>query len=242
MSAAIVGSLCACGVTNISGTFETYDRPDTYTVGDGQATDISALDVSWVAGDIKIEYAEQDYISFSETASEDYGEDYRMRWKVEYGTLDIHFVKSGVSSKNNYSKTLTVKLPASLTLSDLEIESVSSDVTCTVDARKADIETVSGDATMQNVLVSSEFDFDSVSGNLTATFRTAPAVMDLETTSGNVDVGLPQDANFTLTFSTVSGTIQSLHPNAVLQNKTVTCGTGANRYRLKTVSGNCTVR
>lgn len=81
----------------------------------------------------------------------------------------------------------------------------------------------------------------STSGGLSFSLSNAPRSLEVDTVSGSVELYLPEDAGFTLRFSTVSGELSSDLPCRP-DGKEYVCGDGAGDYSIGTTSGDVTIR
>ena len=140
-----------------------------------------------------------------------------MRYKVVNGLLKITFAKSGHLSLNTKNKDLTVKVPKDMNLLNLEIETVSANVSV-------------------NGVSANEAEFETVSGNVTAKLKTDPQKADMKTVSGNFEIYLA-NPNFELRLNTITGGLKSDLTFTVNKN-TYTCADGARKYSFDSVSGN----
>lgn len=197
-------SLCGCGLNA-----NTYADAASYTAGDGQIAQdwasVTEIDIKWIAGDVRVAYADTDEIAFSETAGQALSDEETMRWWKDGRTLKIHFAKSGYRTDNVPQKSLLVTLPKAAKLNELEIESVSADVSVAeIAVVNLDVETVSGDVAL-SAAISGKADIATVSGELAATLRTLPVEFDIDTVSGDSVLSLPAEAAFTAELETVSG-------------------------------------
>ncbi len=188
-------SLTACGAVSCSfggedlfGTTYNYDFADEYTRGGADLTDpVSELEISWVTGSVSVAYHDKDTVSFSETSNQADTETTSLYYRLKNGHLTIHFAKSGRVDLTKLSKDLTVYLPRSLALSDLQFSLVSAKATAEgIAAAESKIDTVSGnvafkDCDLDSLAVNTvsgkvfvtdvgngldTIDFDSVSGDL----------------------------------------------------------------------------
>lgn len=84
-------------------------------------------------------------------------------------------------------------------------------------------------------------DMDSTSGSVTVSVQSAPKSMELDTVSGSLTLCLPENADFTLHFDTVSGSFSSdlLYKT---EHREYIFGNGAGAYNIGTTSGNVTIQ
>jgi len=95
-----------------------------------------------------------------------------------------------------------------LNFSKINIKTVSSDISIK-DSSVSDKLTV--DTTSGKIIVNTSnvnyFDCDTISGEINCNFTNCPVEMDIESISGNVDVEIPDNDGFALTFDSASGDI-----------------------------------
>ena len=182
----LVLSLSGCGFWNHAGFI--YADADKYTVGGGELGDkIEAVEVDWIAGKVEVTTDKGSLVRFSETASRAISQAETMRYWLDGTTLHIKYYKSGLIEPKYLSKTLTLSLPEGLSLSDLNVNTVSADAFTT-------------DTAAQNIRIT------TVSGRIDAADVTANSLM-LDTVSGNIK-GTLQGQTDTLSANSVSGAIE----------------------------------
>lgn len=229
---------------NFNGSYGSYSNFSRYTVGNGTAANVSSIDVEWVNGQVNLEYTDGNEISFQEQTDYDLesNEDVKMRWYLDGTTLKIKYAKSGAKIVDNLRKTLRVTVPNGTALQELDVETVSANIDCTVNARSADFETVSGKINFSNAVVTSNLKFETVSGDVKYSAQTLPSEIDAETVSGNMLFTLPLNSSFRVEFDSVSG---NFNPDAsfagVQTGKFYTVGSGTTLIGAETVSGNLTI-
>lgn len=210
-----------------------YDNADEYIAGDAavSAAGIRAVEVHWVSGQVHVEVYDGADITFSESADSMLDVDDQLYYRVKDGKLTIEFRKSNNSIFNlrSLSKTLTLRLPRTLTLSTLRIENVSSSIHAqggglqvgTIDienvsgainlhefvANRLELESVSGSVSvMGNYTVISA---QSVSGSSEYRLGVTPDKMNVESVSGAIKVYLPGERGFTAQMDALSGRLDS---------------------------------
>lgn len=132
---------------------------------------------------------------------------------------------------------------------DLEIASVSGEVTLTdVQAEELDVSSVSGDVRMDDVACE-EGEFDSVSGNIRYTGRIAQGGhYEFKSHSGDVIITIDDDIGFELEASTFSGEIESSFAMRVSSGGVhgseinAVIGDGSAMIEITTFSGDITLR
>lgn len=240
-----------------------YSNADAYAVGNGSvaADTLTDVEIHWRSGAITIMPSDGKQIEITESPSEKLKDKDKLRYLYKNGKLTIQYKKSSFSFfsfSSSSRKKLEVKIPRNLIsqLSDVTIDNVSADVelsnlttkTLYIDnvsgivkgkditaSKKTDIETVSGDITVQGSL--GGIVSDTVSGDCTYTSDTTPENIDMESVSGDILVTLPQDASFKADYDTVSGDF-FCDFDTTNNGDSVVHGSGENNFSFDTVSGN----
>lgn len=230
---------CAGPVGGIS-LFEGYGRSRSqsssgaqYSTGGASISQtVRDIEVDWSAGEVDIVYHDGEAIEFSETANRTLNDSTALCYYLEGDTLHIRFMRGEKHFWDNLSKTLTLSLPRSLTLNELDVEAAAASVKAdALSARKVDIETSSGKVEVKASGITDSLSVDTSSGSVTAEVSgvrkigiettsgaiqlTAPGETDkveLETTSGSVNAALGTVRE--LDVQTVSGTITVSADNA----------------------------
>ena len=268
---AVVGALMGGRISDLRNTY--YDGREwhhgdaldgSYTGGEIRvpAEDITALDIDWVAGDVKIMVTDGEEIVVTEHADRGIPEEYALLLEAD-NTLRIRY-SNDVWGIDMPEKDLTVLLPRTvaenLTAVDLSgvsadfavdkltvRESFSFDTTSgklktevlTATGAKADVNSVSGDIELDGSF--REVKAGSTSGEIDLMLRNAPAAVEVSTVSGEVDVELPAGTGFTLDYSTVSGELECDFPLTKSVDGKFVCGDGACRIEVGTTSGSLSV-
>lgn len=268
---AVVGALMGGRISDLRNTY--YDGREwhhgdaldgSYTGGEIRvpAEDITALDIDWVAGDVKIMVTDGEEIVVTEHADRGIPAEYALLLEAD-NTLRIRY-SNDVWGIDMPEKDLTVLLPRTvaenLTAVDLSgvsadfavdkltvRESFSFDTTSgklktevlTATGAKADVNSVSGDIELDGSF--REVKAGSTSGEIDLMLRNAPAAVEVSTVSGEVDVELPAGTGFTLDYSTVSGELECDFPLTKSVDGKYVCGDGACRIEVGTTSGSLSV-
>ena len=268
---AVVGALMGGRISDLRNTY--YDGREwhhgdaldgSYTGGEIRvpAEDITALDIDWVAGDVKIMVTDGEEIVVTEHADRGIPAEYALLLEAD-NTLRIRY-SNDVWGIDMPEKDLTVLLPRTvaenLTAVDLSgvsadfavdkltvRESFSFDTTSgklktevlTATGAKADVNSVSGDIELDGSF--REVKAGSTSGEIDLMLRNAPAAVEVSTVSGEVDVELPAGTGFTLDYSTVSGELECDFPLTKSVDGKFVCGDGACRMEIGTTSGSLSV-
>ena len=268
---AVVGALMGGRISDLRNTY--YDGREwhhgdaldgSYTGGEIRvpAEGITALDIDWVAGDVKIMVTDGEEIVVTEHADRGIPAEYALLLEAD-NTLRIRY-SNDVWGIDMPEKDLTVLLPRTvaenLTAVDLSgvsadfavdkltvRESFSFDTTSgklktevlTATGAKADVNSVSGDIELDGSF--REVKAGSTSGEIDLMLRNAPAAVEVSTVSGEVDVELPAGTGFTLDYSTVSGELECDFPLTKSVDGKFVCGDGACRIEVGTTSGSLSV-
>lgn len=215
-----------------------YADSDEYVAGGTHISDaVKDIEINWVAGKVNIVTYDGDDIVLSEESNRTISEKNKMRWQLDGKTLRVQYAQSGLFRVNNISKDLTVKLPKSLSLDDVNITVVSAGVDAEIpDADKLKIVTVSGEVAVDCERIN-EVKADAVSGGVVLRFERVPEKIEAESVSGNVKIVLPEDAGFKVEFDSVSGSVNSVFPMERKSNDEYICGDERCEIDVDTVSG-----
>ncbi len=167
--------------------FYFYDNADMYTAGSGSAdkNEISRIEIDWIDGEVIVEYADTEEITFSDGDS--YVGDDKMHYAVMGSTLKIKYCGSGIKIDAPKDKTLTVRIPEGLDGISLDVECVSSELTVgDLSLRSLDAETVSGNVYINKTVIEHDLSVSGVSAKLSLLDVSAPSSISLETVSGKV--------------------------------------------------------
>ena len=255
MSASFGGKISFTGVTYSDA--RKYEAGGTRLPAD---TQINAVHIDWIAGEINVRVTEGDQFAFSESANRDLKEQEQLHYLVQNGKLTIRYCRSGRNPLANIpAKTLEVEIPRSAIITELDISNVSSDVK--VDGagsfiREIDIENVSGHVTVENASAKTlemetvsgkleakgafeDIKAESVSSALSFVLDEMPIKFEVETIGGGVEITLPENRGFTATLDSVSGSIKCSF--AEVRNRTARYGDGSARLHVETVSGSVVI-
>lgn len=235
-------------------------EPDAgYNTGAGEVVQIKgfrSIDIEWVSGAVNVELYDGEGIQLSETMMDGGDVALKMEWRVDEdnNTLDIRSQPLTVSASQK--KQLTVKLPRSTVLHELNIDAVSADVSVdlteedTLTLTELDVSSVSGTVsvhaanageisleTTSGAITGSvrtdKLEADSVSGSIDLALETQPKELEAETTSGDITLTLArQPEAVAIDFHTVSGQLRSDVTNSPDAPAV---------WKLETVSGNADI-
>ena len=240
----------------VGGFFATTDGT-VASVGEISAAEVKNIEIDWTSGSVTINKADVDTISFAETPGLD--ENQKMLWKLQGDTLVISNSRYRVVIGISKSKDLVVTVPMDWNCVDLDIETVSADITVdsltvedvaisAVDGKcdflgncaiaDLNIETVSGDITFKGTL--GKLECEAVDADFRGTFTSVPNSLNMNSVDGNFDLIFPGDAGFTAALNTVSGNFSSEFSTTKSGNRYV-CGDGACAIEIDSVSGGLTI-
>ena len=268
---AVVGALMGGRISDLRNTY--YDGREwhhgdvldgSYTGGEIRvpAEDITALDIDWVAGDVKIMVTDGEEIVVTEHVDRGIPAEYALLLEAD-NTLRIRY-SNDVWGIDMPEKDLTVLLPRTVAenLTAVDLSGVSADFAVgKLTVRDAfSFDTTSGKLEMQSMnapqakatvsSVSGNVELDgsfrevkagSTSGEIDLMLRNAPAAVEVSTVSGEVDAELPAGTGFTLDYSTVSGELECDFPLTKSADGKYACGDGACRIEVGTTSGSLSV-
>ena len=238
-----------------------YDNADKYTAGDwAQSVLISAIDVEWVNGKVEIVSHPYGYLAVSETSESELPEKMQMHWYYDGATLKIKPAADGVKVNKLPEKTLTVYVPGFYSFSDIDVTTVSADISIAdAGANFVDIETVSGKVDLNLVGRTEEIEIETVSGDVVLSShvlrsieiasssgrvevngKAVPAETEITTVSGDILYNLPESAAFSAECQSASGTVTNSFTGATGGGNQIVNG-GTAPVELTTVSGNITI-
>lgn len=129
-----------------------YDE-NGYSVGEAELDDkISNITVDWISGSVKMTATDGDLVTLSEDDA--LSDEYKLRYKVTNGTLDIRYIKSGESTSKCPQKNLIIGIPKKIAnaMDDIELDLASSQVDMSgITALGIDIDTASGSVSADNI-------------------------------------------------------------------------------------------
>lgn len=208
-----------------------------YNAGNGDVVQLNGfreIDIEWISGQVDVVLYDGEGIELSETLMDGSAVSLKMEWQVneDEGTLDIRSQPLLMSATEE--KYLVVKLPRSLVLHGLDIETVSAGVLVdltdedTLTLQELDVTSVSGaisvyaanageislsttSGAVSGSVRTGKLEADTVSGTVALTLEVLPTELEVETVSGGVALtltekpGVPVD----VVFRTVSGQLDS---------------------------------
>lgn len=208
------------------------------STGEVTASKVKNIEIDWTSGSITIQHADVDTISFAETPGLD--ENQKMLWKLQGDTLVINNSRYRVIIGISKSKDLVVTVPMDWNCVDLDIETVSADITVdSLTAEDVTISAVDGECDFTGNCSVGELNIETVSGNITfngdmaklncegvhadfwGSFAKAPQSIELSTVDGNVELFLPADTGFTVELDAVSRSFDSDFETTVTNDRYV---------------------
>lgn len=270
LAGAVAGAaaLAGCGAPPADNTAAGgSNTPDAgYTAGSGDVVQLNgfrSIDIEWVSGQVNVELYDGEGISLTETLADGSPVGQAMEWRVDEddSTLDVRSQPKLVSLDEE--KILTVQLPRSMVLYELDIETVSAGVSVdltdedTLSLSELDVTSVSGaisvyaanageialsttSGAIEGSVRTQKLEMDSVSSSIDLTLDTLPAEVDAETTDGNIVMQLRDlstlPSPLPVEFKTTSGTLSSDVTLTTVQDAA---------WEFQTVSGNvnlCTIK
>lgn len=179
-----------------------------------QLNGFRSINIDWTSGFVTVELYDGEGIEIKETLADDGAVSVPMEWRVneDDSTLDIRSQPQLLSVSEK--KHLMLKLPRSMVLHELDIDTVSAAVSVdltdedTLTLDELDVTSVSGAVSVNAANAASislsttsgaisgsvrtqELETDSVSGNVDLTLDILPTELDIETSSGPVTLAIP---------------------------------------------------
>lgn len=200
--------------TDGEGTVEPDEGYSAGNVDIVQLNGFRSIDIEWISGSVSVELYDGEGIEIKETLAGDGAVSVPMEWRVneDDSTLDIRSQPQLLSVSEE--KHLMLKLPRSMVLHALDIDTVSAAVSVdltdedTLTLDELDVTSVSGAVSVNAANAASislsttsgaisgsvrtqELQTDSVSGNVDLTLDILPTELDIETSSGPVTLAIP---------------------------------------------------
>ena len=140
------------------GDVEGAAEPDAgYSAGDADIVQLNgfrSIHIDWTSGRVTVELYDGQGIELSETMMDGGDVSLKMEWRVDEDDSTLDILSQPLTVSASEKKHLTVKLPRSMVLHELDINAVSADV--------------SVDLTEEDTLTLQELDVSSVSGTVIA--------------------------------------------------------------------------
>lgn len=264
LALAMVLALTGCGTQkpSDSGPAADYTPDEGYTLGAGDVVQLNgfrAIDIEWVSGQVNVELYDGEGIQLSETLADGSDVTLQMEWRVDEDDSELEIRSQPQLMSSTEEKILTVKLPRSLVLYELDIETVSAAVSVdlteedTLTLSELDVTSVSGTVSVnaanageislsttsgdiRGSVRTQKLEADSVSGAVDLTLDILPAEVELETTGGSITLGLREaivpPSPLPVAFKTTSGKLSGSVACTVVQSAA---------WEFDTVSGDVTI-
>jgi hypothetical protein len=150
--------------------------------------------------------------------------------------IEINSVYGDKTQINSVSGAITC---VDVTCDELTLSSTSGSITCeNCTADKLRLNNVSG--TMHAEGNFTDVQIETVSGNATVESSTAPEEIDGDSVSGKITLILPEGAGFTAKLDSVSGSLSCEFPGT-LSDKKIVSGDGSGDYSFNSVSGGISI-
>ncbi len=203
--------LAGCAVSNSTGPSGlsdiSYADAEKYIPGTAELSEtVEWIDVHWPVGSVTVKPHGADTVSFSEESAKELTDDARLHYWLDGATLHIQFCQAGKWLLDEMEKDLTVLVPDTLTLAEVEVNSLSAEV-C-LDGLRADrltVDTTSGDMRLMSCAVTELVSTGTVSGRLEAELAQPLKEFSGDSTSGTFKVSAPVIEDFSS--GSVSGSV-----------------------------------
>ena len=149
---------------------------------------------------------------------------------------------SGVSAESVDISTTSGNISLSdVSAQEIDIDNTSGSVNASIDVQKLDVETISGDVALY-ASSGRAFELDSVSGDLLLSVEgRGVSEIKMKTTSGDMALGLDEELDFTLTYETISGSLNTDDFSLYYQNQMYVNGSGSCKIDVESTSGDLTL-
>ena len=179
-----------------------------------QLNGFRSINIDWTSGFVTVELYDGQGIELSETMMDGGDVSLKMEWRVDEDDSTLDILSQPLTVSASEKKHLTVKLPRSMVLHELDIDTVSAAVSVdltdedTLTLDELDVTSVSGAVSVNAANAASislsttsgaisgsvrtqGLEADSVSGNVDRTLDILPTELDIETSSGPVTLAIP---------------------------------------------------
>ena len=237
-------------------------QPDNgYTLGSTDVVQLNgfrSIDIEWISGSVTVELYDGEGIELKEALADGGAVSVPMEWRVDEDDSTLDIVSQPKLLSVSEEKHLTVKLPRSMVLHELDVETVSAAVSVdltdedTLTLNELDVTSVSGtvyvnaanageislsttSGAISGSVRTQNLEADSVSGSVELTLDVLPTELDMETSSGPVTLTLPAGdtaPSLFVEFRTTSGQFDSDVPVTHMKDAP---------WELQTVSGSVTI-
>ena len=237
-------------------------QPDNgYTLGSTDVVQLNgfrSIDIEWISGSVTVELYDGEGIELKEALADGGAVSVPMEWRVDEDDSTLDILSQPKLLSVSEEKHLTVKLPRSMVLHELDVETVSAAVSVdltdedTLTLNELDVTSISGtvyvnaanageislsttSGAISGSVRTQNLEADSISGSVELTLDVLPTELDMETSSGPVTLTLPAGntaPSLFVEFRTTSGQFTSDVPVTHMKDAP---------WELKTVSGDVTI-
>lgn len=261
-------ALVACGYPVKADNDSTADTADTtvtpdngYTLGGADVVQLNgfrSIDIQWISGSVRVELYDGEGIEMKEATTDGSTVSVPMEWRVDEDDSTLDILSQPQLLDVSEEKHLTVKLPRSMVLHKLDIDTVSAAVSVdltdedTLTLDELDVTSVSGavsvnaanaagislsttSGAISGSVRTEKLEADSVSGSVDLTLDILPTELDIETSSGPVTLAIPSGtavSSLPVEFRTTSGQFSSDIPVTHMKDAL---------WELQTVSGDVSI-
>ena len=198
-----------------------------------QLNGFRSINIDWTSGFVTVELYDGQGIELSETMMDGSDVALKMEWRVDEDDSTLDILSQPLTVSASEKKHLTVKLPRSMVLHELDIHTVSADVSVdleedTLTLQELDVSSVSGNVSVSAAnageislsttsgavsgsVRTAKLEADTVSGTVALTLEVLPTELEVETVSGGVALTLTEKpaVPVDVVFRTVSGQLDS---------------------------------
>ena len=202
-----------------------------------QLNGFRSINIDWTSGFVTVELYDGQGIELSETMMDGGDVSLKMEWRVDEDDSTLDILSQPLTVSASEKKHLTVKLPRSMVLHELDIHTVSADVSVdlteedTLTLQELDVSSVSGNVSVSAANAANageislsttsgavsgsvrtgKLESDTVSGTVALTLEVLPTELEVETVSGGVALTLTEKPSVPVdvVFRTVSGQLDS---------------------------------
>ncbi len=208
--------LTSCGYSwNATSQFYHYSDNEHYVSSSSFRLGVDVcqkLEIEWISGSIRLEEYEGDDVRFEEDYEGEKDEE-RLHYRLDNGTMKIHFAESGTSLSSVSAKSLTISLPKGHDLSKASFHCVSASIsTANAKIKEIGVNSVSGAMDFDQA-ESDSYEINTVNGNCSITLKAAekPSFSSFSTVSGGKTIEKKETGEETkeakIRFSSVSGNL-----------------------------------
>ncbi|MGN1248538.1 MAG: DUF4097 family beta strand repeat-containing protein [Candidatus Spyradocola sp.] len=246
---AVLLAAAALGMTGCAAIRSTvYDNAEQYTVGDAEiSAAVERIEIDWPSGRVDVTTHAGDALLLTERTDAGVPDEFRVHWWLDGATLHVKFAASGARMElyGGWRKELTLTLPETLALDDVEIRSASTEISAEgLSAENLAVSTASGDVCIS--CDANAIRLGSASGSIRLTQQGNAGEVSINTASGKIDASLSRANTAELESASGSITLAASSVDDLTARGTsgaVTCDLAVTpaRCRLHAVSGEVTL-